>query len=117
VRTEAQVRARLAIEFGESCEYRRPDWTRRIGDELRAAHREAVNGRLIACLVPGRTDTGWWHDYAQLGEVRFIQGRVQIDGHGRSPCFPSAVVVFGLAPAYVWWWPRDEQLRLAGPAA
>jgi hypothetical protein len=125
VRRESEVIARLRAEFGEDVDYRRPLWDRttrelrgdkrRIGDELQTARSDAERlGQIVACLVPARTDTRWWHDIVTKGEVRFIQGRVRLDGHGGSPPFPSAVVVFGLPARIVWWWPKvpDEQLRL-----
>lgn len=55
---------------------------------------------LVVCLVPARTCTAWWHDYATLGEVRFLRGRLRFGGGvnsrtpGGSAPFPSAIVVF-----------------------
>jgi hypothetical protein len=46
------------------------------------------------CLVPARTDTRWWHDYAVQGEIRFIRGRLKFGGHKANAPFPSAVVIF-----------------------
>lgn len=54
-------------------------------------------GALVVCLVPARTDTKWWHDYAAKGEVRFVRGRLKFKTPGRKlgPApFPSAVVIF-----------------------
>jgi hypothetical protein len=45
-------------------------------------------------LVPARTDTAWWHDYAAKGRVRFIRGRLKF-GNATTPApFPSALVIF-----------------------
>jgi hypothetical protein len=46
------------------------------------------------CLVPARTDTRWWHDYAMRGEVRLLPGRLRFGDARNSAPFPSAVVVF-----------------------
>lgn len=46
-------------------------------------------------LLPARTDTRWWHDYA-LGadEIRFIRGRLKFGGSKNSAPFPSVVLVY-----------------------
>lgn len=50
---------------------------------------------LVACLLPARTDTEWWHDYCMLGEdIRFIRGRLKFGGQNNPAPFPSAVVIF-----------------------
>jgi phage N-6-adenine-methyltransferase len=61
---------------------------------MRKAFMAAQEGALVVCLVPARTDTHWWHDYAMKGEIRFIRGRLRFgDRPGRAP-FPSSVVIF-----------------------
>ena len=51
-------------------------------------------GATVVCLVPARTDTAWWHDYAMLGEIRFIRGRLRFGNSVNAAPFPSAVVIF-----------------------
>ncbi len=56
------------------------------------------NGATVICLVPARTDTKWWHDYAmKADEIRLIKGRLKF-GHpnskGHAAPFPSALVIF-----------------------
>jgi phage N-6-adenine-methyltransferase len=89
------------------------DWLAKGAAELAAGHiRRAVY------LVPARTDTKWWHTYAEPARaahdgVTFIPGRVRFgypehtdkkgrhwpaapEGHSKRPAgFPSAVVVMG----------------------
>jgi phage N-6-adenine-methyltransferase len=48
----------------------------------------------VVCLVPARTDTAWWHDFAMKGEIRFIRGRLKFGNSKNSAPFPSAVVIF-----------------------
>ncbi|MNG32997.1 hypothetical protein D3C84_1191410 [compost metagenome] len=48
----------------------------------------------MVCLVPSRTDTVWWHDYAVKGDIEFIKGQLKFGGHKNPAPFPSAVVVF-----------------------
>jgi phage N-6-adenine-methyltransferase len=65
-----------------------------IIDFMRKAYESALAGATVVCLVPSRTDTEWFQDYAMKGEVEFIRGRLKFGGHKDSAPFPSAVVVF-----------------------
>ena len=58
------------------------------------AYLESLFGALVVCLVPVRTDTAWWHDYAMFGEIRFLRGRLRFGDAKTNAPFPSAVVVF-----------------------
>jgi site-specific DNA-methyltransferase (adenine-specific) len=55
-------------------------------------------GATVVCLVPSRTDVGWFWEYARHGEIRFLRGRLSfvddLGNTGPAP-FPSVVVVFG----------------------
>ena len=33
------------------------------------AYVPSLEGATVVCLVPARTDTPWWHDFAMLGEL------------------------------------------------
>lgn len=61
---------------------------------MRKAYESAKAGATVVCLVPSRTDTEWFQDYAMKGEIEFIRGRLKFGGHENSAPFPSAVVVF-----------------------
>ena len=52
-----------------------PPYGRTIGLWMHKAFIEAQKGAVVVCLVPARTDTKWWHDFAARGEVRFCRGR------------------------------------------
>ena len=71
-----------------------PPYGRQIGRWMRKAYEESLQGALVVCLVPARTDTAWWHDYAAKGSVRFIRGRLKFGRAASSAPFPSALVVF-----------------------
>ncbi len=46
-------------------------------------------------LLPARTDTAWWHDYAMgADEIRFIRGRLRFGGATSGAPFPSVVLVY-----------------------
>ena len=64
---------------------------------MRKAHDESLKGATVVCLVPSRTDTRWWHDYAMRGRIEFIKGRLRFlqDGEQKDPApAPSCVLVF-----------------------
>ena len=71
-----------------------PPYGRTIGKWMRKAYESSLTGATVVCLVPARTDTAWWHDYAVKGEVRFLRGRLKFGGSINSAPFPSAVVIF-----------------------
>jgi hypothetical protein len=53
-----------------------------------------TTAEVVVCLVPARTDTRWWHDYADRGEVRFLRGRLRFGDADSGAPFPSVVIVF-----------------------
>lgn len=72
-----------------------PPYGRPIKDWMRKAYESSNrNGATVVCLVPARTDTAWWHDYAMHGEIRFLRGRLKFGGAMDNAPFPSAVVIF-----------------------
>jgi len=77
-----------------------PPYGKTLGAWMRKAWEAAQNGaELVVCLVPVRSDTGWWHEFAARGEVTLLPGRLRF-GEGVNPApFPSAVVVFRNAQA------------------
>jgi phage N-6-adenine-methyltransferase len=58
------------------------------------AYTESVKGATVVCLVPARTDTRWWHDFAMRGEIRLIRRRLRFRGAQYTAPFPSAIVIF-----------------------
>lgn len=71
-----------------------PPYGRTIGKWMRKAYESAMAGATVVCLVPARTDTAWWHDYAVRGQIEFLRGRLKFGGYKNSAPFPSAIVVF-----------------------
>ena len=71
-----------------------PPYGRTIGQWMKKAHEESQRGAQVVCLIPARTDTAWWHDYAAKGSITFIRGRLKFGGCANSAPFPSAIVVF-----------------------
>lgn len=54
---------------------------------------------IVVCLVPSRTGSSWFQDWAMRGEVRFLRGRLKFGELKNSAPFDSAVVVFRNASA------------------
>ena len=71
-----------------------PPYGRTIKAWMRKAWESSQDGATVVCLVPARTDTAWWHDYAMKGEIRYVRGRLKFGGHKNSAPFPCAVVIF-----------------------
>lgn len=71
-----------------------PPYGREISKWMKKAYESSGNGTVVVCLVPARTDTKWWHDYAIKGEIEFIRGRLKFGNSKNSAPFPSAVITF-----------------------
>lgn len=71
-----------------------PPYGRTIGQWMQKAFEASQNGATVVCLVPARTDTAWWHDFAMRGEIRYLRGRLKFGGAKNSAPFPSAIVIF-----------------------
>ena len=82
----------LKQEWSGVC-WMNPPYGREIGSWMLKANESAKNGATVVCLVPARTDTNWWHQYAIQHEVRFVRGRLKFGDAKNSAPFPSAVVV------------------------
>lgn len=79
-----------------------PPYGRHIGKWIEKSYRESQKGITVVVLVPARTDTAWWHDWAmQATEIRFIRGRLKFVGAASSAPFPSAILIFKQVPKFV----------------
>ena len=87
----------LSQWWSGSC-WMNPPYGREIGKWMKKAFESSFQGAYIVCLVPARTDTAWWHDYAMKGQIIFIRGRLKFGGCNNTAPFPSALVIFGNKP-------------------
>jgi phage N-6-adenine-methyltransferase len=83
----------LKQDWTGSC-WMNPPYGRQIKHWVKKAYESSLNGAIVVCLLPARTDTAWWHDYCIKGQIEFIRGRLKFGGSKNSAPFPSAVVVF-----------------------
>jgi len=66
-----------------------PPYGRGISQWMKKAVDEASKGATVVALIPARTDTKWWHQYAMLGEIRFLNRRLSFDGADNKAPFPK----------------------------
>jgi len=64
------------------------DWVKKAWE----SHRD--NSATVVMLLPARTDTKWFHDYAKRGKVEFIRGRLKFGNSKTAAPFPSMLVIF-----------------------
>lgn len=83
----------LKQEWTGAC-WMNPPYGREISAWIKKAYESSLAGATVVCLVPSRTDTRWWHDYAMKGEIEFIRGRLRFGGCNDNAPFPNAVVIF-----------------------
>jgi len=86
------------IQVWEGIVWMNPPYGRTIKAWMQKAYESWLGGATVVCLVPARTDTAWWHDYAaKATEIRFIRGRLKFEQPGLksdAAPFPSAIVIF-----------------------
>lgn len=85
----------LKQEWRGSC-WMNPPYGRTIGAWMKKAYESARNNHAtVACLVPARTDTRWWHEWAMKAQdIYLVKGRLKFGDSPDSAPFPSALVVF-----------------------
>tara|TARA_R100000781_G_scaffold90240_1_gene55744 strand:+ start:256 stop:729 length:474 start_codon:yes stop_codon:yes gene_type:complete len=91
-----------------------PPYGREIGRWVKKAYHESLNGSIVVCLIPARTDTTYWHKYVfPYAEIRFIKGRVKFGSGLKDAPFPSAVAIFSNKDQEEWIKERGwRQMRL-----
>lgn len=68
-----------------------PDHGPKLGEAIQQTYEKSEREeRPLICLVPARTDSAWWHEYAMKGEIIFIRGRLNF-GKNR---IPAALVIY-----------------------
>ena len=84
----------LSKSWKDEIVFMNPPYGREIGKWVQKAYEESLQGALVVCLIPARTDTKYWHTYIfHKAEIRFLKGRVKFSNKGSAP-FPSAIVIF-----------------------
>ncbi len=89
----------LKQDWGNESVWMNPPYGREIMQWIKKAWKSSKLGATVACLIPARTDTKWWHSYCMDGEIRLLKGRLKFGDAANSAPFPSAIVVLGKAYA------------------
>lgn len=59
------------------------------------AMEESKKGATVVILLPSKTDTAWWHDYAlKASEIRFVRGRVTFEEYKDPFIIGIALIIF-----------------------
>ena len=62
---------------------------------LKKCYEENKKGVTVVALLPSKTETGWWHDYAlKASEIRFIKGRMTFEGHDNPFIIGMSLIIF-----------------------
>jgi phage N-6-adenine-methyltransferase len=84
----------LDQDWGHEVVFMNPPYGREIGLWMQKAFEAAETGACVVCLVPARTDTQWWHEFATRGKIGLFRGRLKFGTAKNSAPFPSALVIF-----------------------
>ena len=86
----------LAQSWENEVAFMNPPYGREIGTWVEKAYRESLNGAVVVCLIPARTDTRYWHDYIfPNAEIRFLKGRVKFLNSGEEVEYIEQLGLFG----------------------
>ena len=68
----------LAQEWIGAC-WCNPPYGYRLEKWIQKAYESSQRGAIVVCLLPGRTDTRWWHEWIlPYAEIRFLRGRLKL---------------------------------------
>lgn len=88
------------VQEWRGCVWCNPPYGYGVVRWVKKAYEESERGNLVVMLIPARTETAWWHDYAMKAkEIRLIRGRLMFGSpdapaHGHNAPFPSALLIF-----------------------
>ena len=92
-----------------------PPYGRGVGKWVRKAWLESAKGTVVVMLIPARTDTAYFREWAmQAAEIRLIAGRLRFQGADNPAPVPSALLVFSRIehrPRISVYEVKDEQAK------
>ena len=61
-----------------------PPYGKEIKYWVEKAYKESLNGAIVVCLIPARTDTSYWHNFIfpHAYDIRFLRGRIKFKHSG-----------------------------------
>lgn len=86
----------LSKDWSNDVVFMNPPYGREIKKWIKKAYEESLNGAIVVCLIPARTDTTYWHDFIfdKADDIKFLKGRLKFGNSKNSAPFPSAIVVY-----------------------
>ena len=86
----------LSKDWSKDVVFMNPPYGREIKKWIKKAYEESLNGAIVVCLIPARTDTTYWHDFIfdKADDIRFLRGRLKFGNSKNSAPFPSAIVIY-----------------------
>ncbi|MBX9348755.1 phage N-6-adenine-methyltransferase [Chromobacterium vaccinii] len=85
----------LAQDWSQDVVWMNPPFGHQIKLWMAKAYRSSIDGALVVCLVPARTDTRWFHRHAlKAAEIRALDKRLRFDGAKAKAPFPAVLVVY-----------------------
>lgn len=69
----------LSQDWGSHTCWMNPPYGDGIEVWLEKAYKSSYFGARVVALVPANTDTRWWHDWVEKGEVELIKGRIAFE--------------------------------------
>lgn len=103
-----------SLSIGVKNVWLNPPYGRDITKWVKKAYDESQKGCQVVCLLPSRTGTKWFQEYAPKAyKVIFLKGRVKFEGAEASAPFDSVLLIFNktkvnLYPRYECWdWKKE----------
>ncbi len=88
---DPELRDGLQMSWAGETVWCNPPYGRVIKQWVKKAHEESKHASIVM-LLPARTDTAWFHDYAVRHKVTFIRGRLKFGNGLVGAPFPSILV-------------------------
>lgn len=85
----------LIQDWGKNIVWMNPPYGKELKFWMEKAYNESLKGATVVCLVPSRTDTQWFHNWAYgKGDLVFLNRRLDFEGSTNKAPFPSMLVIY-----------------------
>ena len=85
----------LAQDWQREVVWMNPPFGHQIKLWMAKAYKSSIDGAIVVCLVPARTDTRWFHrSLMNAAEIRVLDKRLRFSGAKAKAPFPAVIAVF-----------------------